>query len=241
MAHHHHHHMVLNYFYPGTKTLKNKLGIMGYKQLEKRCKRNAKKVINSLRNEPLPETFDSSYLKYLHKRLFGSAFEWAGYTRDLSFAFDDGTIAQMSMMKIPGTDIYFAHGDKIQENLKEFDEILASKSNLQGLSREDFIEETVKLFSFLNYIHPFRAGNEAVQHIFFEKLAEAAGHKLDFSVVTEERIMRACNDAMALKGEEAHQAMKSLFEDISNPEEVIILRDFFKHIPRVERQRLNDE
>ncbi|MCL6230318.1 BID domain-containing T4SS effector [Bartonella bilalgolemii] len=230
-----------NYIYPHTKTLKNKYGIMDHKKLEKRCKRDAKKIVDSLRDEPLPEKFDSSYLKYLHKRLFESAFEWAGYTRDLSFAFDDGTIAQMVMMKLPETDIYFAHGDKIQENLKKFDEMLASKNNLQGLSREDFIEEAVKLFSFLNYIHPFRAGNEPIQRIFFEKLAEGAGHNLDFSVATEKRIMRACSDAMTLSSDIAHKTMKCLFEDISDSEKVLILKDFFDRIPKVELQRLNNE
>ncbi|WP_407965003.1 BID domain-containing T4SS effector [Bartonella sp. C271] len=230
-----------NYIYPHTQTLKNKYGIMDHKKLEKQCKHDAKKIVDSLRNEALPEKFDSSYLKYLHRRVFESAFEWAGYTRDLSFAFDDGTIAQMLMMKIPASDIYFAHGNQIQENLKKFDEMLASKNNLQGLSREDFIEEAVRLFSFLNYIHPFRAGNEPIQRIFFEKLAQAAGHNLDFSVATEKRIMRACHDSMILKGDAAYKAIKCLFEDISDPEKVIILRDFFQSIPKVELQRLDNE
>ncbi|MDD9333866.1 MAG: type IV secretion system effector protein, partial [Bartonella sp.] len=130
-------------------------------------------------------------------------------------------------------------GNDIQENLKKFDQLLASKNNLQGLSREEFVDEVVQLFSLLNYIAPFRAGNEATQRIFFWQLAKGAGHKIDFSVTTEERITRACIDSMTLKGDIAHKEMKDLFEDISNPKSITILKDFFKRIPKLERERLN--
>ncbi|AQX27891.1 MULTISPECIES: BID domain-containing T4SS effector [unclassified Bartonella] len=233
--------LVRNYAYPNTTTLKNKYGIMDFKKLQEKCTRDAKKVIANLRQESLPEKFDSSYLKYLHKSLFQEAFEWAGYTRDLPFTFKDGTTAQMLMMKMPNSNIFFAASNKIRESLKEFDQMLAAKNNLQGLSRKEFIDEAVKLFSFLDYIHPFRGGNEPAQQMFFEKLAKAAGHTLDFSVVTQERMRCACANAIILKGDKAHEAMKHLFEDISNPEKAGVLRELFNHIPKLERERLDDE
>ncbi|WCR55111.1 MAG: Fic domain protein BH13370 type [Bartonella clarridgeiae] len=230
-----------NYAYPNSKTLKNKYGIMDFKKLEKKCTHDAKKVIVNLHQEPLPEKFDSSYLKYLHKCLFEDAFEWAGHTRDLPFTFKDGTTAQMLMMKMPNSNIFFVASNKIQESLQEFDQMLVAKNNLQGLSREEFIDEAAKLFSSLNYIHPFRGGNEPTQQMFFEKLAEAAGHRIDFSIVTQERMIRACTDAITLKGDEAHEAMKHLFEDISNPEKVRVLKELLNHIPRLECKRLDNE
>ncbi|AQX18476.1 Bartonella effector protein Bep8 [Bartonella sp. A1379B] len=230
-----------NYVYPHMKVLKNKHNIMSTKKLADECKRYAKKVMINLNKEPLPQEFDSSYLKYIHQRLFESTFEWAGYTRDLSFTFDDGTVAEMPMMKVPDSDIFYVQGKNIQESLKKFDQLLASKNNLQGLSREEFIDEAVKLFAFLNSIAPFRAGNEPTQQIFFEKLAKAAGHQLDFSVTTEKRIMRACIDSMTLEGDGAHKEMKLLFEDISDPQKIIVLKDFIRRIPGLERERLNDE
>ncbi|CBI76311.1 Bartonella effector protein (Bep), substrate of VirB T4SS [Bartonella clarridgeiae 73] len=230
-----------NYAYPNSKTLKNKYGIMDFKKLEKKCTHDAKKVIVNLHQEPLPEKFDSSYLKYLHKCLFEEAFEWAGHTRDLPFTFKDGTTAQMLMMKMPNSNIFFVAGNKIQESLQEFDQMLVAKNNLQGLSREEFIDEAAKLFSSLNYIHPFRGGNGPTQRVFFEKLAEAAGHRIDFSVITKERMIRTCINAIMLKGDEAHEAMKHLFEDISNPEKVRVLKELFNHIPRLECKRLDNE
>ncbi|MDD9330879.1 MAG: type IV secretion system effector protein, partial [Bartonella sp.] len=82
------------------KTLKNKLGIMSTKKLAYECDRYLRKTVANLNEEPLPEKFDSSYLKYIHKCLFENIFEWAGYTRDVPFTFDDGTVARMPMMKI---------------------------------------------------------------------------------------------------------------------------------------------
>nr|4PY3_A Chain A, Bartonella effector protein (Bep) substrate of VirB T4SS [Bartonella sp. 1-1C]4PY3_B Chain B, Bartonella effector protein (Bep) substrate of VirB T4SS [Bartonella sp. 1-1C]4PY3_C Chain C, Bartonella effector protein (Bep) substrate of VirB T4SS [Bartonella sp. 1-1C]4PY3_D Chain D, Bartonella effector protein (Bep) substrate of VirB T4SS [Bartonella sp. 1-1C]4PY3_E Chain E, Bartonella effector protein (Bep) substrate of VirB T4SS [Bartonella sp. 1-1C]4PY3_F Chain F, Bartonella effec len=241
MAHHHHHHMARNYAYPHMNTLKNKHNIMSTKKLAHVCEHYAKKAIINLNKEPLPQKFDSSYLKYIHQRLFESTFEWAGYTRDFSFTFDDGTVAEMPMMKVPNLDIFYVQGNDIQENLKKFDQLLASKNNLQGLSREEFVDEAAKLFVFLNSIAPFRAGNEPTQRVFFEKLAEAAGHQLDFSVATEKRIMRACIDGMTLKDNMAYKEMKSLFEDISDPKKIAALKNFLRRIPRLERERLNDE
>ncbi|AQX27892.1 MULTISPECIES: BID domain-containing T4SS effector [unclassified Bartonella] len=233
--------LVRNYAYPNTTTLKNKYGIMDFKKLQEKCTRDAKKVIANLRQESLPEKFDSSYLKYLHKSLFQEAFEWAGYTRDLPFTFKDGTTAQMLMMKMPNSNIFFAASNKIRESLKEFDQMLAAKNNLQGLSRKEFIDEAVKLFSFLDYIHPFRGGNGPTQRLFFEKLAKAAGHTLDFSVVTKKRMRCACANAIILKGDKAHEAMKHLFEDISNPEKAGVLRELFNCMPKFELERLDDE
>ncbi|MDD9334024.1 MAG: Fic family protein, partial [Bartonella sp.] len=108
-------------------------------------------------------------------------------------------------------------------SFQEFDEMLSTKDNLRGLSRQEFVSEATKLFSFLNYIHPFKDGNGRAQRIFFEKLAKAAGHKLDFSVVTQKRMIHACSNAMPENAN--YEVMRHLFEDISNPEKVHLLQE----------------
>ncbi|WCR55455.1 MAG: hypothetical protein PG977_000848 [Bartonella clarridgeiae] len=202
------------------RTLKNKYGMQG-KALQERCAYDLLQAMLNLRKEPLPEKFDSSYLKYLHQRLYEKMFEWAGCTCDTPFTFSDGTVTEVPI------------NNKIKEGLKRIDQILAEKNNFQGLSRKEFIHEVSTVFILLNKIRPFMVGNKYVQRIFFEQIAEAAGHKLDFSVVTEKRMQFAIHAALSFDGNNNRgniTPMLHLFEDISNPEKVGILKEFMIYI-----------
>ncbi|MCL6230315.1 BID domain-containing T4SS effector [Bartonella bilalgolemii] len=77
--------------------------------------------------------------------------------------------------------------------------------------------------------------------MFFEKLAEGAGHKLDFSVVTKKRMIHACNNTIPAKGNVNYEAMQHLFEDISNPEKTRILKGYLCSMSKHERKFLNDQ
>nr|CBI79186.1 Bartonella effector protein (Bep); substrate of VirB T4SS [Bartonella sp. AR 15-3] len=230
-----------DYTYPDSNTLINKYGTKDSRVLEAMCAADAERVAVHLRQEALPEKFDSTYLKYLHKRLFESIFEWAGCTRNLTFKFENGTTASISKMQIPNSDAFFKDSKKVGKSLHKFDQILSDKNNLQNLSRKEFVEESVKLFSFLNYIHPFRDGNGHAQQMFFEKLAQAAGHQLDFSVVTKKRMIHACNNTIPAKGNVNYEAMQHLFEDISNPEKTRLLKDYLCSASEHRRKLLNDQ
>ncbi|WCR55106.1 MAG: Putative cell filamentation protein [Bartonella clarridgeiae] len=48
---------------------------------KKKCTHDTVEAIVNLRQETLPEKFDFSYLKYLHKCLFENTFEWGAYLR----------------------------------------------------------------------------------------------------------------------------------------------------------------
>lgn len=58
----------------------------------------------------------------------------------------------------------------------------------------------------LNGVHPFREGNGRTQRVFITELATAAGHPLDFSCVSRERMIQASiagnekNDPAVLTG-----------------------------------------
>ncbi|AQX27544.1 MULTISPECIES: BID domain-containing T4SS effector [unclassified Bartonella] len=211
--------LTYGYTYSDGMTLKNKYGMKG-KDFEKRYKSDLAAAIVNLRQEPLPEKFDSSYLKYIHQRLYEKTFEWAGCTCDTPFTFSDGTVT-----KVPVSN-------KIKEGLERIDQTFAEKNNLQGFSREEFIQEASTMFALLNNIHPFIVGNKYAQRIFFEQLAEAAGHKLDFSVVTERRMRFAINAALPSDGKDIDDIspMHHLFEDISNPEKVVVLKEFMTYM-----------
>ncbi|PIT70137.1 adenosine monophosphate-protein transferase, partial [Bartonella tribocorum] len=220
-----HHH----YTYLQSATLKNKYGIKNYTSFVKKCAHDtAKKMIN-LRKEPLPEQFNSSYLCSIHHKLFKNTFEWAGHPRHIPFTFEDGTTAVMPIVEHSN---FFAIGDEVQKGLQQLDQTLSQKNNLQGLTREEFNLEAANLFNFLNYIHPFREGNGRTQQVFFEKLAQAAGHQLDFSLVTQER-MTLASVAGAVKGD--LEPMQHLFEDISNPEKIDLLKEFMDNMENMGR------
>ncbi|AQX26727.1 BID domain-containing T4SS effector [Bartonella sp. Raccoon60] len=219
-----------DYTYPNSDVLINKYGIKNSQALHEKSAYHSEQAIIRLRQEALPNKFNSSYLKHIHKCLFEDTFEWAGCTRDLTFKFKNGVAANISKMQIPNSNAFFKKSKAVPKSLHKFDQVLSKKNNLQGLSREEFVDEATKLFSFLNYIHPFRDGNGLAQRVFFERLAEAAGHKLDFSVATQKRMIHACNDAIPVEGNANYETMQHLFEDISNPEKRRILKDYLNAV-----------
>lgn len=217
-----------NFFYPNSITLKNKYAIKNSEQLKEQCAHDTAKAIIHLRQEEPPQRLSSTYLQYIHHTLFKKTFEWAGQTRDKPFTFEDGSVAYMLEMKKAG--VHFASKKQIQEGLKNLDKTLAETNSLKGLTRETFVEHAAEMLIQLNYTHPFREGNGRTQRMFFEKLAQAAGHTLDFSLVTEKRMNLASIASLTHNDKEM---MKHLLEDISNPEKILILKEFvdnMKHI-----------
>ncbi|ATP12783.1 hypothetical protein BHOIPH791_05020 [Bartonella henselae] len=225
-----------HYVYPNTTTLKNKYGIKNLNAFLEKCSHDTAKAMINLREESLPEYFDTAYLCHIHQQLFKNTFEWAGYLRHIPFTFADGTTAAMPEMKRTGWKNAFAIGDEIQEGLQRLDQTLAEKNNLQGLTREEFNSEAIELFNSLNQLHPFREGNGRTQRLFFENLAKAAGHQLNFSLITKERMMVA-SVAVAENGD--LEPMQHLFEDISNPEKIRLLKEFM-HTMKNTGRNVND-
>ncbi|PIT68842.1 BID domain-containing T4SS effector [Bartonella tribocorum] len=225
-----------HYTYPQSATLKNKYGIQDLKSFLEKCAHDTVKEMINLREAALPEQFNSSYLYSIHHKLFKNTFEWAGHPRHIPFTFEDGTTAVMPEMRKMEWDNFFAIGDEISKGLQLFDQVLSQKNNLQGLTREEFNLEAADLFNFLNYIHPFREGNGRTQRVFFEKLAQAAGHHLEFSLVTQER-MELVSVVGAAYGD--LKPMQHLFEDISNPEKIDLLREFLDKMENMGRN-VND-
>ncbi|CDO47379.1 adenosine monophosphate-protein transferase [Bartonella henselae] len=225
-----------NYIYPGTQILKNKYGETDLKLLLEKCLHDREQAMMNLRAESLPEYFDCAYLCYIHQQLFQNTFEWAGHLRHTPFIFADGSVAAMPEMKRTEWGKDFAKSEEIPELLQKLDQELAEKDNLQGLTREEFIKQATELFYSLHKIHPFIDGNEHTEQFFFENLAKAAGHQLDFSLVTQKRMMAVCSEAMQYGDT---QLMKDLFEDISNPEKIRLLKDFMNNINNTGRN-VND-
>ncbi|EJF75921.1 BID domain-containing T4SS effector [Bartonella alsatica] len=216
-----------HYVYPGTNILKNKYGEKNLELFLEKCSYDTEEAMKILRKESLPEYFDSAYLCHIHHQLFKRTFEWAGKIRTVPFTFSDGSMAAMPEMRRAEWDRAFVSDKEILESLQRLEKTLAEKENLQGLTREEFISEAAEMFISLKHIHPFIDGNEHTEQLFFENLAKAAGHRLEFSLVTRERMITAYAEAAKYGNT---QLMRDLFEDISNPEKIYILQEFMNNM-----------
>jgi len=223
-----------NFTYPGSYVLKNKAGIRDDAAFERWLDKRTILRNIQINEMGVPDKFDSDYLKEIHRTIFQDAFEWAGHTREAKFRFNDGTIASM---RKANSNVPFAAGDSIQKGLKAFDNVLRERDNLQGLSRQQFVEQAAGIFAFINHVHPFREGNGRTQRVFFEKLAKEAGHKLDFSVITAERMVLA---SIAASERSDLEPMKHLFEDISNSQKTQILEEFLNSVRNHGMDEIND-
>lgn len=204
-----------DYFQPGTdqKVLKNKLGITDQKKLEN-AERQIVKKKRPLKNAPL--TFEG--LKKIHHQLFADIYDWAGETR------------QVNMMK-EGKP--FTNHRNIEKEATALFADLKSDNYYQGLSQQEFIEKASDFFGKLNDLHPFREGNGRAQRLMIQQLGKQAGHQIDFSQITKERMI----DASIQFRDGNKDEMRSVFNDSINTRDKAILKefnDFFKENRGVE-------
>jgi fido (protein-threonine AMPylation protein) len=93
------------------------------------------------------------------------------------------------MRKVEGKP--FLPGAQIPEALEKIGTTLREADYLRGLPREAFATRAADVMAGLNNVHAFREGNGRTQRAFMCELAEAAGHSLDFSVISQERMVQA--------------------------------------------------
>lgn len=175
-----------DYFIPGTTVLKNRLNVSDAEQLGALEHGLTFARMTELRRDPLPPTFDYEHMKAIHRHLFQDVYEWAGQER----------IGPDSRMTKQGPDVLnYAPGDpqaptvaygyypgpQVREAAEHQYRLLAREQYLQGLERAQFVQQLAEFWGELNVIHSFREGNTRTQFVFFEQLAEHAGHPLDLS------------------------------------------------------------
>lgn len=202
-------------------TVKNKLGATSHIELETA---ETSYVSNRLLQVELgygPEgQFDAKHLKAFHLHIFQDVYEWAGHTRDERVRLSDGTVAtEPFMRKADGQP--FLPGPLIQQNLDRIASGLREANYLRGLPRKEFAERAADIMADINGVHAFREGNGRTQRSFMRELAKEAGHGLDFSVVSRERMIQA---SIAANENNDTSMMRRMFDEISQPERVAALR-----------------
>lgn len=131
-----------SYFFPGTNTLRNKLGIYDYDELKQKEAEITFEKLVELYINPIQGNFDVEHWKNIHKYLFEDIYDWAGEYR------------YVNMQKETGfTDVhsidYFLNGE-----LKLMNVEINNIYSVQALAA--FLAE---YYAHLMAIHPFREGN----------------------------------------------------------------------------------
>lgn len=155
------------YIDPRTGILRNLIGATTYSKLRK-----AEGDIVTLAEvsiKAIPHTVDLIELRKIHKGLFNKIYDWAGELRTVDIR--------------KGSEEYFLDYNYIENGAKFVFEELSKENYLQGLNREDFAKRLAYFYEQLNFVHPFREGNGRTQRIFWQRIANGAGYKIDWSKV----------------------------------------------------------
>jgi cell filamentation protein len=210
-------------------TVKNKLGATSHKELEKREAEPVRHALVEIELGLGPQgQFDADHLKAIHRHLFQKVYEWAGHTRDERIALSDGEIATEPFLKKPDGQLFLI-GPAIPAALDNLSTTLRETDYLRGLPREQFAERAADLMAELNAVHPFREGNGRTQRVFMEQLAHAAGHDLDFTVVSKERMAQA---SIAANEQGDFSMMRRMFNEISDPARVAALENAIESLAK---------
>jgi cell filamentation protein len=151
------------YVYPGTETLKNRLGYTNRDKLD----RAERRVVAERSLVGVPRgSFDLNHLRAIHRHLFQDIYDWAGELRTVEIS--KGR-QQFQFRKFIVTGMADVHGRLVRSRF------------LKGLTSTTFAEEAAVIIGDINYIHPFREGNGRTQMQYLKQLAAGAGHPIDLA------------------------------------------------------------
>ena len=181
------------YCYPGSSSLRNRLGLTNPAQLD----RMERRLVAQRVAEGAPGGgFDLTHLRAIHKHLFQDVYDWAGEVRTVEIA-KGGHRFQLRQF--------------IATGMADVHRRLEKADLLRGLTRDAFVEASGPILGDVNYVHPFREGNGRVQLQYLEQLAVQAGHPIDLTRIDPGRWLEASrsshNGDYSLMAKEIGQAL----------------------------------
>lgn len=162
------------YTYPGTDTLRNRLGITDEKTLAEAERRLTLARGAEAARLSFPPTADG--YRALHQHLFQDIYDWAGQDRTVDTAKGGAR---------------FAHVPYIARELDKLFTDVAAKNALRGLPRDEFFDRLGNHINEINAIHPFREGNGRTMRHHAAQLAREAGHPIRISSIDKTSWMEA--------------------------------------------------
>ncbi|PMC69588.1 cell filamentation protein Fic [Corynebacterium aurimucosum] len=170
-----------SYYIPGTKVLKNRLGLDDAEELRILEDKLVFLRISELDSAPVEGAFDYAHFKAIHRRLFQDVYEWAGEERT----------APTGQFMIKAGHAYYPAGPEMTKAAEKLFVGLAKDDFLRGLEIDEFVAKLAELWGELNVVHSFREGNTRTQTVFFDSLATAAGYQLDVERLASDSRVRA--------------------------------------------------
>jgi cell filamentation protein len=124
--------------------------------------------------------FDEDYFKSLHKRVFGTLYDWAGKYRDFNMSKGDSRFCQGAFVESESKKIF----EKLKQDnyLKDYEEV----------DRTTFIKKLAYYKCELNALHPFYELNGRVTRLFVDMIVVYNGYKfVDYASATEKEYIDA--------------------------------------------------
>ena len=170
-----------SYFIPGTKVLKNRLGLDDAEELRILEEKLVFLRITELESAPVEGAFDYAHFKAIHRHLFQDVYDWAGEERT----------APTGQFMIKAGHAYYPAGPEMTKAAEKLFAGLAKDDFLRGLEIDEFVAKLAELWGELNVVHSFREGNTRTQTVFFDALATAAGYRLNVERLASDSRVRA--------------------------------------------------
>lgn len=182
------------YIFPGTATLRNKLGITDSGQLDAFERR----IVTARAAEGIPAGgFDLAHLQAIHRHLFQDVYDWAGELRAVEIS--------------KGGD-QFMFRQYIQPGMADVHRRIVARNYFRGLSSEAFAAAVGPIMGDVNYVHPFREGNGRTQLLYLKQLSLAAGHPLDLRNIDPGAWLEASRRAHGVDYDPMSQIIRTALE-----------------------------
>ncbi len=162
--------------------LDNNLGITDVDEMIKKDYQisllRATELLNSNELKDKPLNFET--LCFIHKKLFGDIYPWAGRVRDVNLS--------------KGYSTYY-YIENLQNGIKEVFANLQEDNKIEHLTLDEFIELYTYYDTEIYVLHPFREGNSRSRRMFMEEFAKRAGFFVDYSKIDLKDLRKAEDEA----------------------------------------------
>lgn len=190
------------YLDPATGILRNLVGARTQRELDAlEADLSNARGHELLDSSPRP-TGDLEEFRGIHRQLFQDVYDWAGEIRTVDIRKNvDGAQFFLPVVMIERSAGFAA--DELRDD-----------GMLRGMSRERFVDRLSYHYDQWNYVHPFREGNGRTQRIFWNRVAEDAGWRLDWTRTTAEENIAASRAASERLD---YEPLRKMFDGIVSP------------------------
>lgn len=163
------------YIDPETGILRNKVGATDQGTLDQaEGALTYARAAELLTHWPKP-TGDLDELRAIHRHLFQDVYPWAGELRTVDISKNLGPDE--------ATEFFLPHS-MLERGMGFAAEELRADNYLRGMDRGQFIQRLAHHYDQWNYGHPFRDGNGRSTRLFWDRISQDAGFRLDWQQVT---------------------------------------------------------